>query len=128
MGDQIDEVIQQKLGTAIEADFPELTPRAARLPAVAGKAQAIIGMRCGFVPRYRGAACGGECAGVTGSGSLAPEKSRRSLKRQPTLQRLQVDGNPGFQGNAAHVSELSGGQFFGANPPGLHPVRAEKER
>ena len=39
------DIVRLKVADAVEVPFPELTPREARLPKVAGKAHAVIGMR-----------------------------------------------------------------------------------
>ena len=45
MKDLIQPVVQEKILTAVEAGLPELTRREARVPAIAGKAMVVIGMR-----------------------------------------------------------------------------------
>jgi predicted AAA+ superfamily ATPase len=45
MDDQIREAIRQKLADATSAPLPRFTPREITTAAIAGKAQAVIGMR-----------------------------------------------------------------------------------
>ncbi|MDA0813501.1 MAG: ATP-binding protein, partial [Verrucomicrobia bacterium] len=45
MADQLTQIIQEKILAALEVPLPALTRRDARVPEIAGKAFAVIGMR-----------------------------------------------------------------------------------
>ena len=45
MEDQLDQILKEKILSAVESPLPELTRRAAELPAISNKALAVIGMR-----------------------------------------------------------------------------------
>ena len=45
MEDQLDQILKEKILSAVESPLPELTRRAVELPAISNKALAVIGMR-----------------------------------------------------------------------------------